>query len=73
MSEGYVYILPHTNWVNLGFYKGADLADPSDLLEGTGKKLRQVKVKSVSSAEQPEINDLIREALSERKQAFSRS
>jgi len=29
-------------------------------------------VKSVSSAEQPEINDLIREALSERKQALSR-
>jgi hypothetical protein len=72
MSEGYVYILPHTNWVNLGFYKGADLADPAGLLEGTGKKLRHVKVKSVSSAEQPEINDLIREALSERKQALSR-
>ena len=73
MSEGYVYILPHTNWVNLGFYKGADLADPAHLLEGTGKKLRHVKVKSVSSAEQPEINKLIREAIAERKRALNRN
>ena len=25
MSEGYCYVLPHTRWVNLGFYKGAGL------------------------------------------------
>ena len=27
MSEGYAYIMPHKNWVNLGFYKGAELLD----------------------------------------------
>ena len=25
MIDGYVYILPHKRWVNLGFYQGVDL------------------------------------------------
>jgi hypothetical protein len=72
MSQGYSYILPHQNWVNLGFYKGVDLPDPDGLLEGTGKKLRHVKVRSVEDAEKPEIRILMEEALAERKQALDR-
>jgi len=67
MSEGYAYVLPHKQWVNLGFYRGADLPDPSGLMEGTGKKLRHVKVRSVADAERPEVRALIAEALAERK------
>jgi hypothetical protein len=72
MSEGYAYIMPHKNWVNLGFYMGAELPDPAGLLEGTGKKLRHVKVRSVEDAERPEIRALIERALAERKQALGR-
>lgn len=70
MSEGYAYILPHKNWVNLGFYKGADLPDPAGLMEGTGKKLRHVKVRAVEDAERPEIRALLKEALAERTAAL---
>lgn len=70
MSEGYAYILPHENWVNLGFYKGADLPDPAGLMEGTGKKLRHVKVRAVEDAERPEIRALLKEALAERTAAL---
>ena len=73
MSEGYAYILPHKNWVNLGFYKGAELPDPAGLMEGTGKMLRHVKVRSVQDAERPEIRTLIGEALAERRQALDLS
>lgn len=31
--------------VNVGFYHGADLEDPTGLLEGSGKRMRHVKVK----------------------------
>ena len=72
MSEGYAYILPHDNWVNLGFYKGADLADPKRLLEGTGAKMRHVKVRSVEGAGQPGIRTLIEAALAERKRILGR-
>jgi hypothetical protein len=70
MSEGYCYILPHTNWVNLGFYKGADLMDPNNMLEGTGAKLRHIKIKSLDECEAPEIGKLIKSALEERKTAL---
>jgi hypothetical protein len=70
MSEGYTYIMPHKNWVNLGFYQGADLADPAGIMEGTGKKLRHVKVRSVEDAARPEIRALVEAELAERKQAL---
>ena len=70
MSEGYTYILPYKNWVNLGFYMGAILADPERLMEGTGKKLRHVKIRSLEDAEQPAIRSLIAEAVAERKEAL---
>ncbi len=33
MSEGYAYIMPHTAWVNLGFYQGAALPDPAGVAQ----------------------------------------
>jgi hypothetical protein len=31
--------------VNVGFFRGAELADPEGLLEGTGKLMRHVKIR----------------------------
>ena len=39
-------ILPHAKWVNLQFHKGAELDDPGGLLEGTGKSMRHIKVRT---------------------------
>ena len=50
MSEGYCYVMPQSSWVNLGFYHGTALPDPSRRLEGTGARLRHVKVRSVDDA-----------------------
>ncbi len=61
MSEGYSYILPHGSWVNLGFYKGVDLDDPDALLEGTGAKMRHVKIRSIDDADRPAVEALIQE------------
>lgn len=72
MSEGYAYILPHEAWVNLGFYKGAELEDPEGVLEGTGAKMRHVKIGSMDEAEKPAIRALIRAALDERGKALDR-
>ena len=72
MSEGYAYVLPHKKWVNLGFYQGALLRDDHGLLEGTGKKLRHVKIRSVEEAGQAEIRELLSLALAERKLALGK-
>ena len=67
MKEGYVYILPHKSWVNLGFFRGAILDDPDRLLEGTGKSMRHIKIKSLDQANNKSIKTLIKIALIERK------
>jgi hypothetical protein len=72
MSEGYCYVLPYARWVNLGFYQGAGLPDPDGLLEGTGARLRHVKVMDVEAAEQPAVRALLVAALAERKEALGR-
>ena len=72
MSEGYAYIMPNKNWVNLGFYKGAILPDPGGLLEGTGKSLRHIKTHSLDDANRPEVKELLKLALAERKEALNR-
>lgn len=72
MIEGYAYILPYKSWVNLGFYKGALLASESDLLEGTGKNMRHVKVYSIEDADRPEIKELLKLALEERVNALAK-
>lgn len=71
MSEGHTYVLPYSRHVNLGFYNGADLADPGGLLEGTGKKLRHVKVRAVDETVNPALRDLVVAALAERRRAHA--
>ena len=67
MMDGYVYILPHKRWVNLGFYQGVDLADSEGLLEGTGAKMRHVKIRSMGDANRPAVRALIEGALERRR------
>lgn len=71
MSETYAYIMPQGEYVNLGFYQGASLTDPSGLLEGTGKALRHVKVRSLLEAQNLSVRALILESIAERKAALT--
>jgi hypothetical protein len=52
-------IAPHTAHVNLQLADGATLPDPDGLVEGTGKRIRHVKCRSVADAERPEVRSLI--------------
>jgi len=70
MIDGYAYILPYKKWVNLGFYQGVDLEDPAGLLEGTGAKMRHVKIRSVDDANRSEVHSLIRQALDRRRETL---
>lgn len=66
MSQHFSYIAMATNHVNLGFYYGAHLEDPEGLMEGTGKNLRHVKVRSVHDADHPPLKRLLKLAVEER-------
>ena len=67
MTDGYAYIMPMRGYVNLGFYQGAMLADPKRLLEGTGKSLRHVKLRSLTDANRSPVRALVAAALARRR------
>jgi hypothetical protein len=46
-------IIPHKAHVNLQLVDGVDLPDPDGRIEGTGKRIRHVKVRSVEEADAP--------------------
>ncbi len=70
MSENFCYIAAQREYVNLGFYYGTDLPDPQGLLEGTGKKLRHIKVREVEEVAQAALRHLVQSSLEEREKAL---
>jgi len=48
--------------LSLAFLRGAKLPDPEKLLEGTGKGVRHVKLRSVADVKRPGVKRLIVEA-----------
>lgn len=59
MTEHFCWIAPATRHVTLGFNYGAELPDPTSLLEGTGKLFRHVKLASATDVDRPALRDLI--------------
>ncbi len=57
-----VALSPQRAYVNLEFGDGIDLADPAHRLEGTGKRIRHVKVRSADDARQPQVRALLQTA-----------
>lgn len=62
-TESYAYAKVNKAHVNLGFMDGAALPDPEGLLEGTGKSLRHVKLRSVEEVERPAVRALVEAAV----------
>jgi hypothetical protein len=53
-------LIPHAGWVNLQLAHGALLPNPDGLIEGTGKRIRHVKVRSAEMAHDSRIAAIIR-------------
>ncbi len=71
MNSWYAYAMPHKAHVNLGFFHGVDLPDPERLLEGTGKRLRHVKLRDPAAALAPAVRALMIAARDERRAALT--
>ncbi|MGD9943594.1 MAG: DUF1801 domain-containing protein [Burkholderiaceae bacterium] len=57
--------------VNVGFFRGAELADPAGLLEGTGRFMRHVKLRPRHEVEDAALAALIRSAYDDMKQRLA--
>src|ERR1700680_157337 len=62
MKDQVVYVGVYAKHINLGFYWGAQMDDPEGVLEGSGKKLRHIKIRSQADLGTPVIRDYLRRA-----------
>ena len=56
------YVNTFRSHVNVGFFNGAVLRDPASLLEGTGKRMRHVKLKPGLEIDSSSLTALIHAA-----------
>ena len=58
----FAYVNAFQKHVNVGFYCGAEIADPNVLLEGTGKFMRHVKLRPEDDVDTTALTTLIQTA-----------
>ena len=63
LSDGFCHIPIYTEHLNLGFNKGSLLDDPHNLLEGTGKWIRHIPVRSEADFRQNGVEELVQAAI----------
>jgi hypothetical protein len=67
-DAAFAYVNVFTRHVNVGFFRGAGLPDPTGLLTGTGKSMRHVKIMPDGIVDVPAMMDLIDAAYADMKQ-----
>ncbi|REK10773.1 MAG: DUF1801 domain-containing protein [Planctomycetota bacterium] len=61
-DAAFAYVNAFKAHVNVGFFRGAELADPAGLLEGTGKLMRHVKLRPDNKIDDDALAQLIEAA-----------
>lgn len=62
-----VALIPHTAHVNVQLADGADLDDPAGIVEGTGKRIRHVKCRSLDDVARAAMRRLLEEQAARRR------
>lgn len=55
----FAYVNAFKSHVNVGFFRGSELPDPSHLLEGTGKHMRHIKLRPGTAIDPAALHQLI--------------
>ena len=73
-DAAFAYVGAYKAHASIGFFHGAALPDPAGLLEGTGKRMRHVKLRPGSEVKEEALTTLIAAAYADvrRRQAESR-
>jgi hypothetical protein len=62
MKDNVCLVVLYRDHVNLMFMRGVDMKDSRGLLEGEGKAMRHVKMRTVADTKRPGVRDLIKQA-----------
>ena len=66
-DAAFAYTSVHAAHVNLGLYRGAELPDPAGLLQGSGKRMRHVKLPAGEDVDEEALEALIQAAYEDMK------
>jgi hypothetical protein len=66
-DAAFAYVNAFKSHVNVGFFRGAEIADPEGLLEGTGKFMRHVKLSPERDVDATALMKLIETAYTDMK------
>jgi hypothetical protein len=66
-AAAFAYVNAFRAHVNVGFFRGAEIADPQGLLEGTGKFMRHVKLSPDRNVDTAALRKLIETAYADMK------
>ena len=72
-DAAFAYVNAFKAHVNVGFFRGAEMADPDRLLEGTGKFMRHVKLRPEGHVDATALSTLIETAYADMRRATSRA
>jgi hypothetical protein len=67
-DAAFAYVNAFTAHVNVGFFRGAEIADPERLLEGTGRFMRHVKLRPERGVDSAALTKLIETAYADMKE-----
>jgi len=72
MKDMFCYIATNAGHVNLGFPRGTSLPDPNRVLEGDGKTMRHIKLRTLRDVERPFVRRYIQAATEQAAPAGAR-
>jgi hypothetical protein len=69
--DSFISIAGYPKWVTLFFLNGADLPDPEGLLEGDGRQVRGIRLKTPADLDSPAIAALVAHAIAPHRDALA--
>jgi hypothetical protein len=69
-DAAFAYVNAFKVHVNVGFFRGTEIADPKSLLEGTGKFMRHVKLSPERDLDTAALTKLIKTAYADMKRGL---
>ena len=63
LKDGFCHIVTYPSHVNLGFNRGALLPDPHGVLEGSGKSIRHITIRSQGELDRPFLRRYLQAAI----------
>ena len=63
LKDSFCHVAVYAGHVNLGFNRGADLPDPQSVLEGSGKRVRHIRIQDAGDLAKPWLRRYIRAAV----------